>query len=229
MANELLAIAKTPKHWLKRMRRRRRKRADWEDKWARDDFDPGWLGRGVSREIVAAVDEGWVKATGPVLDIGCGEGEVAAWFAERGNRSVGIDIAEAAVIRARKRWRNMESPPEFLPLDITAKRPPDLQYQLLVDRGCFHGLNQQDHNDYIRNLVSVSARDARMLLFMRAFRRDVPVGDETERRQCEERVRRAFGAQFSMEDVAVTYMDRDQGTNPDRVLPGLVFRLSRIV
>ncbi len=40
---------------------------------------------------------------GPVLDIGCGPGRVAAHLARRGIDALGVDVAEAAVMPARRR------------------------------------------------------------------------------------------------------------------------------
>lgn len=38
---------------------------------------------------------------GSVLDLGCGEGADVLWLAQRGWRAVGVDISQAAIIRAR--------------------------------------------------------------------------------------------------------------------------------
>jgi 2-polyprenyl-3-methyl-5-hydroxy-6-metoxy-1,4-benzoquinol methylase len=41
------------------------------------------------------------RVTSPVLDAGCGTGEHALFFADRGHRVVGIDFVEEAIRRAR--------------------------------------------------------------------------------------------------------------------------------
>ena len=38
---------------------------------------------------------------GSVLDLGCGEGADVLWLAQRGWRAVGVDISQAAIVRAR--------------------------------------------------------------------------------------------------------------------------------
>src|SRR5690606_10076573 len=79
-------------------------REAWEAKWRRSDFAAPWLGRGAPAELVRAVSEGWLAPGASALDIGCGEGDVAAWLAEHGFPAVGVDIAPAAIERARGRF-----------------------------------------------------------------------------------------------------------------------------
>jgi len=223
LIRDLLAIAIA--RLFPRLARRRRQR-NWERLWGREDFDPPWSGRGISPEIEAAVQQGWLKP-GPVLDIGCGLGEVAAWFAERGYEAVGVDIAFPVIERARKMHSHLEQPPHFCVRDITAGPAPDRQYRILIDRGCFHQLPSGTELDFLRHLLAVSAPDARMLLFIRAFRNGIPFGDPAEQARQEAKVRAAFCPQFSIERVNAVFIDRHQGDIPERALPGLVFHLTR--
>jgi len=52
----------------------------------------------------------------PVLDIGCGPGRVAAHLARRGIDALGVDVAEAAVITARRRGATALCASAFDPL-----------------------------------------------------------------------------------------------------------------
>jgi cyclopropane fatty-acyl-phospholipid synthase-like methyltransferase len=160
---------------------RERNRQQWEARWSRNDFAAEWSNRGVAPEIVEAVETGWLPAQGTVLDIGCGLGEIAAWFAERGYAAVGFDIAESAVNKAREMHRHLSSPPEYLVLDICAGQPPDRQYNILVDRGCLHQIPREEIPNYVRNIVAVARTGARMLLFVKAFRDGQRFGDPSEK------------------------------------------------
>jgi ubiquinone/menaquinone biosynthesis C-methylase UbiE len=69
-----------------------------------------------------------VTAGERVLDLGCGEGDFAAWFNQAGCDAVGVDVAEAALARARRRhpelkllWTPIDGP---LPL-------PDGRFQVV--------------------------------------------------------------------------------------------------
>lgn len=206
---------------------RSRRQRNWERLWSSEDFDPLWGRRGISPEILAALDEGWF-GDGPVLDIGCGLGEVAAWFAERGRETVGIDIAAPAIRRAERSCGHLECPPQFFCRDLTVDAAPDRQYRSLVDRGCFHQLPAGTERQFVRQLLSVSAADARLLLFVRAFRNGIPMGDAAEKARQIARVRAAYSPSFIIEAADEAYLDRYQGTVPGKSLPGMVFRLRRV-
>jgi SAM-dependent methyltransferase len=208
-------------------RLRELQRRSWESAWADEGYAPPWFGRGVSKEIVAAVDEGWFAEGRPALDIGCGQGEVAAWLAERGFPTVGVDIASTAVARARSRHGERPGRLDFLVLDLCRQAPPDREYAVVVDRGCFHQVPRHEHRVFVEHLLSVCARDARLLLFLAAFRRGIELNDDRERRRQVRKVEDAFGAGFRIERIATTFLDPYQGEQPDRALPGLCFWMSR--
>lgn len=209
-------------------RARVRNQRRWEAAWSQDKYAPPWSDRGIAPEIVEAVRTGWLPPKGSVLDIGCGLGEIAAWFAERGYKSVAFDISESAVRKGRELHKHLPSPPEYLALDINAAQPPDLQYDILVDRGCFHQISPVEIPNCVRNLAAVCAPDARLLLFVAAFRNGIAFGDPAERRRKVKWVENAFAGVFNIEKTAETYLDRDHGRNPSNVLPGLVFWMRRI-
>lgn len=199
----------------------------WQAKWSQNDYHPKWADRGVAPEIVDAVEQGWLPSEGTVLDIGCGLGEIAGWFAERGYSAVGVDIAEAAVERASQMFQQLPQPPQFYAVDVSRNPPPDRCYDILIDRGCFHQIPHRQRSNFARHLVAVAAPAARMMLFSRAFRKGGSMGDPQEQQRVETEVRRAFGENFTIERVAVTYLDRHQGQEADQALPGLVFWMSR--
>lgn len=182
----------------------------------------------MSPEIVEAMETGWLPAHGAVLDIGCGLGEVAAWFSERAYTTVAIDISKSAVRKGRMKHKHLSSPPELIVLDICAARPPDRQYGILIDRGCLHQIPREEIPNYVRNVAQVAGPSARMLLFVKAFRNGQPFGDLAERQRQISWVSKAFAGVFTFERVSETYLDRHQGRDPDTALPGLVFWLTRI-
>jgi SAM-dependent methyltransferase len=181
----------------------------------------------MSPEIIAAVETGWFAPGRPALDIGCGQGDVAAWLAERGFPAVGVDMATAAVARARALHTETPGRLEFTVRDLCRQAPPDRQYAVLVDRGCFHQVPVHDRSPFIANLVAVCAQDARLLLFLPAFRRGIPLNDADEHRRQVRKIEDAFGGAFKTERVALTSLDFCAGARPDRLRPGLCFWLTR--
>ena len=206
-----------------RAKRRRR----WDAGWRRADFDPLWLGRGVSPEIVRAVEEGWLPTAGKVLDIGCGQGEVVAWFAQRGFGGIGVDIARSAIQRARELNASVSSTLEFQTLDICAAVPSGGPFSIIVDRGCFHRVSRDDIPNYARNVAAACTPNARFLLFVKAFRGKMNCDRAQERECVVEHVRSALGKYFAIERVAETFLDRFGGHDACRALPALVFWMTR--
>jgi SAM-dependent methyltransferase len=207
--------------------RHARHRAEWEAKWASSGFERPWLGRGISREIEEAVASGWFPPGARALDAGCGEGDVAAWLASRGYAAVGVDVAEAALERARN--AHGERPPSlrFARVDLSRSVPEGGPFQVVVDRGCFHQIAEADRRAYAGHLASACAADARLLMFSRAFRDGVACGDPEEIRRKRAEVMEAFAPHFELQREAPTYLDRCHGARPDERLPGIVFWLRR--
>ena len=208
--------------------RRRQQFKYWQMMWSDEHFDAHWLHRPISDEIIAATGDGWFPFGATTVDVGCGEGKVAAWMADHGFPSVGIDIAPAAISRARARFREVPGRLEFIVANICARSPPDRKYRLVIDRGCFHCIQQRDHPYYLRNLLRVCAPDARFLLFHRAYRNGVPMGDIKERERVKAIVEHGLGDGFRIDRLADTYLDPFRGQIPEQALGGITFWLTRI-
>lgn len=196
----------------------------WEQRWASDYFSPRWAHRGVSPEIVDAVTTGWFPSGAPVLDIGCGLGEVAAWFAKQGHETLGFDVAPTAIFRAKEMHSPLPPQLEFTTLDATRDPLPNRQFRILIDRGCLHTIPPALVATYTRNIASVAAPGARMLLFIKAFRHGKPFGDPGETEMHVNIVSNAYAGKFNVERYAPTDLGHG-GPQPRRPLPGLVFWL----
>ena len=208
-------------------RNRTQKKRWWENKWGQDDYAPKWGNRGISREIIEAVDTGWFPAEGTALDIGCGLGEIAAWFVQRGYAAVGFDIAESAIRKAREMHRHMPLQPLYVTRDISAEAPPNRQYNILVDRGCLHQIPKNLIPSYVRNITAVAAPDARFLLLVKAYRKGIPYGEPAERQKQVGCVRAALEGVFTIEKHADTYVDDHHGKDTANARPAIVFWMRR--
>lgn len=207
---------------------RKRSRKKWEKKWSDKNFNPGWLNRPISKEIVVAVDSGWFRPGGFALDVGCGQGDIAAWLAKKGFPVVAFDIAESVIRRACDRYTGMPNPPQFIQLDIGSEPPPNNQYSIIIDRGCFHQMPNRHIANYVKNITAVSSPNARMLLFIKAFRGRFKIGNPTEYKYHEENIKRTFSGKFCIDHTDITNLDKFEGQKPDLSLPGIVFWMRRI-
>jgi SAM-dependent methyltransferase len=96
---------------------------------------------------------------GPVLDLGCGSGDLAIALAHRGVDVVGIDIVQTPIDQAREKASALPAEVarrlEFQVADAT--RPTLLQrrFGAVVDSGFFH-LFDQDHRDRLAEEVAAT-------------------------------------------------------------------------
>jgi len=110
----------------------------WEIKWSKPDFSPTWEITEIPKEIKLAVDSEWFPSGASVLDIGCGRGTIAAWFAKQNFKVLGIDWANAAIERAKSEYGEIPGQLEFQTVDICREPFASPPFEVLLDRGCFH-------------------------------------------------------------------------------------------
>jgi len=224
MLEWIRSVLKSPSR-LYRLRKRRRA---WDENWSTPGFSPKWGGRDAPPEIAEAVASGWLPLSGKVLDIGCGLGEIAAWFAQRGYDALGVDIAPSAVRQAKAVHAALPHPPKFLAVDLSVDVPPGGPFDILIDRGCLHNISKRFVPDFVRCIAAASAPQARMLLFMRAYRNERPFADETETREHVAWTTEALRGYFAIESYTPTYLSSDGKLDPSNPLPGIVYRVRRV-
>jgi len=103
---------------------------------------------------------------GLALDLGCGTGDRAIQLARQGWTVTGIDVVAQAIATAKKKAARAGVDVRFLSGDVT-----DLGdgvgtgYRLVLDVGCFHGLNPQQRLSCAREITRVVGPGARLLMF----------------------------------------------------------------
>jgi SAM-dependent methyltransferase len=97
--------------------------------------------------FVGLTDSGRIH--GRVLDAGCGTGEHALFFAERGHESIGIDRAAGAIRQAREKAGARGLLVSFHVGDCT-ELDDDFRgnFDTVVDCGLFHSLSDEDRVAY---------------------------------------------------------------------------------
>jgi len=95
--------------------------------------------------------------TSPVLDVGCGFGDLSIYLAQLGHQVVGIDFVETAITNAREKMGSL--PPEVAALlnfqVADALKPSLLQQQFgaVVDSGFLHLFNPDQCDQFIEELA----------------------------------------------------------------------------
>lgn len=88
---------------------------------------------------------------GRVLELGCGTGTNALYLAQRGFQVVGVDFASRAIDAARRKASAANLPIEFRCADVLAPGTFQNTFDLLLDIGCFHGLDDAARPRYVYN------------------------------------------------------------------------------
>ena len=103
---------------------------------------------------------------GLALDLGCGTGMQSVTLARRGWQVTGVEIVAKALFAARERARQAGAEIRFLQGDVTALRAAGVGtgFRLVLDFGCFHGLNDAQRVATGREATAVTAPGATMLM-----------------------------------------------------------------
>lgn len=129
---------------------------------------------------------------GPVLDVGCGSGDLAIYLAERGLHVLGIDFVDAPVVQAREKADRLPTGVagrlEFRVAD--ALRPSLLgrRFGSVVDSGFFHLFDADERDRFVDDLAHTLLPGGRYYLL--AFAVEFP--PPSPRRVSEDELRARF-------------------------------------
>ena len=133
---------------------------------------PPWdIGR-PQKEFVELVRRG--EITGSVLDIGCGTGEHALFFADEGHEVWGIDSAPLAIRKAREKAEGRGLQVHFLVLDARDLSRLNRTFNTATDSGLFHTLSDEDRPVFVDNLAAILSPAGKY--FMLCFSDREPAG-----------------------------------------------------
>ena len=148
---------------------------------------PPWdIGR-PQKEFVELVRRG--ELTGSVLDIGCGTGEHALFFADEGYEVWGIDSAPLAIQKAREKAEGRGLQVHFLVLDALDLSRLNRTFDTATDSGLFHTLSDEDRPVFVDNLAAVLSPGGKY--FMLCFSELEP-GGYGPRRIAQQEIRESF-------------------------------------
>ena len=143
-----------------------------------DFFDSAYRGRPPwdigrpQKEFVELVKRG--EITGPVLDIGCGTGEQALFFATEGYEVWGIDSTPLAIRKAGEKAAIRRLQVNFLVLNALDLSRLNRKFDTATDSGLFHTLSDEDRRVFVDNLAAILSPAGKY--FMLCFSEQEPAG-----------------------------------------------------
>ncbi|MBI5031968.1 MAG: class I SAM-dependent methyltransferase [Chloroflexi bacterium] len=123
---------------------------------------PRWDSGAVPPEVIAQVERNHARTA---LDLGCGTGTNAIYLAQQGLNVVGVDFTLQAIEAAREKAKRANVSVDFHLGDVTRLDYLRQPFDLILDVGCFHGLDQAGRKRYIENLVRLTHPDSVFMLW----------------------------------------------------------------
>ncbi len=166
----------------------------------RQDFETAYTGQApwdIGRPQQALLDVS-DRIIGSVLDAGCGTGENALLFAQRGHKVTGIDFLEEPIQRAKRKAAERGLTATFLVMDALALKDLPEVFDSVIDSGLFHVFSDEDRRRYVEGLASVLRPGGR--LFLLCFSDEEP-GTQGPRRVSKNELHNAFAQGWVIESI----------------------------
>jgi ubiquinone/menaquinone biosynthesis C-methylase UbiE len=140
----------------------------------------------------------------PVLDAGCGTGDMALYFAAKGQQVVGIDYLEEPIRRARAKSAERNLKVDFRVADATKLGEMSERFNTVVDSGLFHVFTDGDRSKYVAGLAQVLNSGGRV--FLMCFSNEEP-GEFGPRRISQSELKNAFASGWQMESIEPNHFE----------------------
>jgi ubiquinone/menaquinone biosynthesis C-methylase UbiE len=146
------------------------------------------------KEFMAVADQ----VSGSVLDAGCGTGDNAIFFAQKGCQVTAIDFLAEPIQRARKKAFARGVQIDFQVEDALKLKQWTNQFDSVIDSGLFHTFSDQDRKKYVAGLIHVLKSGG--TLFLMCFSDDEP-GTVGPRRISQRELQEAFADGWKIESI----------------------------
>ncbi len=130
------------------------------------------------------------EIVGRVLDVGCGTGENALYFASRGHETWGVDFAPTAIERARAKAAERSLAVTFRTGSALELGTLDQRFDTVTDCGLFHTFLDSHRSQYAASVGSVLVPGGRF--FLLCFNEREPTDWGGPRRVTQEEIRETF-------------------------------------
>lgn len=149
-----------------------------------------WAGHPFTKELDELAKA--VGGNGRVLELGCGVGQNCDYLREKGFEVVGIDLSEALLSEARKRFSKIK----FEKMDARKLRFEEKSFDAVFAIGLFHHLNKGEQEKTIKKIERILKPD-------RVFFVAAKASKENEEKQLNELKKLFEGSKFKILDAFI--------------------------
>jgi len=139
------------------------------------------------------------EVAGSILDVGCGTGDHALFFAGEGHEVLGIDTAALAIGKAEEKAAGRGLPVRLLVWNALDLSGLERMFDTVIDSGLFHVLSDEDRSRFAESLAAVLAPGGRY--FMLCFGDRNPGEYPLPRRIAQREIREAFREGWSVDYI----------------------------
>jgi SAM-dependent methyltransferase len=118
------------------------------------------------RDLIEGTKDGPALPVASALELGCGTGDCSIYLAKHGWKVTAVDFVPKALAKARAKADAAAASVDFLGADVTQLSRAGIgsNFNLIVDNGCLHNMSDVDRDAYVREVSTVAAPYARLLI-----------------------------------------------------------------
>ena len=191
---------------------------DWDAMYTGAEPPPWDIGE-VQPALVAYLAH--ASIADPVLDAGCGTGELALLLAGRGRQVLGFDVVEAAIAAARAKAVERALTVDVRVADAAQVADLPIRPRTVLDSGLLHSLDEQAATAYVDGLATICAPGALVCVLAMSTEADQGWG------QTEESLRTRFAAPPWVSSAVDGIQIHARWQGEDLQLPGFLLTTHR--
>ena len=121
-----------------------------------------WGDTRIPNELKNLVEEKQPKTS---LELGCGLGRFSTYLTEQGIQATGVDFSQVAIKTANDRIAEAKQKPQLLVGDVTNLAMLHNPFDVAIDIGCFHCLNETAQKKYVNETYRLLKSGSTLLIW----------------------------------------------------------------